>query len=63
MSDVIYTSHVHIERIGEHSAATLPELDEPVLFGMHGPLASHYGLDPAEPRAATLDYIVAAAGG
>jgi hypothetical protein len=43
--------------------AHLPAEAAPVLFGVHGAIARHYGLDPAtikEPRAATIDYVIAA---
>lgn len=38
---------------------------EPVAFGVHGAIARHYvrDLNIIEPHAATLEYIVAAAGG
>jgi hypothetical protein len=43
----------------------LPAESEPVIFGVHGAVAEHYRVSPtiAEPRATTLDYIVAAAAG
>jgi len=66
MSDVAYESRVSIRRLGGPlRAATLPAEPEPVLFGIHGAIAAHYGLDPAgiEPHATTIDYVVAAAGG
>jgi hypothetical protein len=37
-----------------------------VIFSVHGAIAKHYGIDEkdlGEPHAATLDYVVAAAGG
>jgi hypothetical protein len=36
-----------------------------VLFGVHGAIAEHYGVDMATiaPHATTIDYVVAAAGG
>jgi len=36
-----------------------------VLFGVHGAIAEHYGVDMTkiEPHATTIDYVVAAAGG
>jgi hypothetical protein len=36
-----------------------------VAFGVHSEVAEHYGVDPERfpPRATTLDYVVAAAGG
>lgn len=66
MSEVVYISEVRVER-KEKSVrlAWLPGESEPVAFGVHGAIAKHYGRDPSaiEPHAATLDYIVAAAGG
>jgi hypothetical protein len=45
--------------------AWLPGETEPVTFGVHGAIANHYKVPPDAfpPRAATLDYIVAAAAG
>jgi len=66
MGDVIYTSRVRIERVrGPLRRAFLPVEPVPVLFGVHGAVAEHYGVDIAEhdPHATTLDYIVAATGG
>jgi hypothetical protein len=66
MSDVIYVSNVRIERkTGPWRLAYLPAETEPVSFGVHGQVAKHYGVSPdvSEPRATTLDYVVAAAGG
>ena len=67
MSDVVYVSKVRIERkIGPLRIAYLPGESQPVIFSVHGAIARHYGV-PAdqlpEPHAATLDYVVAAAGG
>ena len=64
--DVIYTSKVRIERIkGPQRRVYLPMLDEPFLFGVHSEVAEYYNVDPDihEPRATTLDYLVAAAAG
>lgn len=66
MSDVIYTSVLRIDHLGVPcNQAILPAETEPVLFGVHGAIAEHYRISPdmAKPRAATLDYIVASAGG
>ena len=67
MSDqIIYTSKVKIERVkGPLRRAYLPQLSEPILFGVHSEIAEHYGVDPNvhEPHAATLDYVVASAAG
>ncbi len=66
MGNVTYTSRVRIERVrGPLRRAFLPAEQAPVLFGVHGAVAEHYGVNIAEhePHATTLDYIVAAAGG
>lgn len=66
MSDITYVSKVRIERqVGPLRLAYLPAESKPVLFGVHGAIAKHYGVSPevSEPHATTLDYIVAAAGG
>jgi len=67
MSDVVYTSKVHIERIkGPLRIARLPGESQPVVFSVHGAIAEHYKVDPAsltESHAATLDYVVAATAG
>ena len=66
MADVTYVSNVRIERLaGPLRLAYLPAESKPVVFGVHGAVAKHYGVSPevSEPHATTLDYIVAAAGG
>lgn len=67
MSDVVYTSKVHIERVkGPLRIARLPGESQPVVFSVHGAIAEHYRVDPAaltESHAATLDYVVAATAG
>ncbi|MDA2924827.1 hypothetical protein MYX65_09270 [Acidobacteria bacterium AH-259-L09] len=66
MADLVYTSKIRIERqSGPMRLAYLPAESEPVPFGVHGPIAEHYGLKPEQyaPHATTLDYVVAAAGG
>jgi hypothetical protein len=66
MGEVAYRSHVTVTRDrGPLRSAILPAKPEPVLFGVHGAVAEHYGVDPDhyEPRTTTLDYLVAAAAG
>lgn len=65
MSDVVYRSQVRIERVaGPLRRAHLPAEAQPVLFGVHGAVATHYKAPPdAEPHATTLDYVVAATAG
>jgi hypothetical protein len=66
LGDVVYTSAVRVERVrGPLRRAFLPAEREPVLFGVHGTVAQHYGVSMTdhEPHATTLDYVVAAAAG
>jgi hypothetical protein len=64
MSQPTYLYEGKIERgQGAIRLAQLPAESAPVPFGVHGAIASHYGLDPRqikEPRAATIDYVIAA---
>jgi len=64
--DVAYVSRVELDPVkGKIRQARIPAEDSPVLFGVHGEVAEHYGVAPGEeePHATTLDYVVAAAGG
>ncbi len=66
MAEVKYVSRVEVEPVeGKVRRAFVPGEEEPVLFGVHGEVAEHYGVSPGdeEPHASTLDYVVAAAGG
>lgn len=67
MSNIVYVSNVRIERrAGPLRVAHLPGEAQPVIFSVHGAIAEHYKVDAAkigESHAATLDYVVAAAGG
>jgi hypothetical protein len=64
MSEVAYTADVRIERLkGPVRRAFLPATPEPVMFGVHGAIAEHYGVEPETEHATTLDHVVAAAGG
>jgi hypothetical protein len=66
MAEVVYRSHVRIERVkGPVRRAFLPAEPAPVIFGVHGAVAEHYKVPPQvlEPHATTLDYIVAATAG
>ena len=67
MSDqIVYTSQISIERIkGPYRRAYLPATKEPVHLGVHSEIAEHYKVSPevSEPRATTLDYVIASAGG
>ena len=66
MSEVAYVSRVRVELVrGRVRRAYLPVQEEPVLFGVHSEVAEHYGVsaEEVEPHDATLDYLVAAAGG
>lgn len=66
MGEPAYVSDVRIERReGPIREAFLPAEERPVIFGVHGAVAAHYGVqaDDSPPHATTLDYVVAAAGG
>ena len=66
MLGTVYRSEVRIERVkGPVRRAYLPAETHPVVFGVHGEVARHYRVAPDafEPRATTLDYVVAAAAG
>jgi hypothetical protein len=66
MTEPSYVSTVRIERLGgPQRLAYLPAESEPIAFGVHAEVAEHYGVPPGKypPRATTLDYVVAAAGG
>ncbi len=66
MAEVTYVSRVKVEPANMDGnklrRGYLPIEEEPVLFGAHDEIAEYYGVSPDEPRAATLDYLVAAAG-
>jgi len=45
--NVVYTSNVKIERVkGPLRRAFLPQVESPVMFGVHSEIAEHYGVDP-----------------
>lgn len=65
VAEPTYVYEGRIERgSGAIRMAQLPSETAPVYFGVHGAIAQHYGLDPRsikEPRATTIDYVIAAA--
>jgi hypothetical protein len=66
MAETTYTSRVRVLRErGPLRRAWLPAEEEPIVFGVHGEVAEHYGVAPdtLPARATTLDYVVAAAAG
>ena len=66
MSQPTYVSEVRIERRGGPiREAILPGEEQPVVYGVHGAIAEHYGVDPEQfpPRATTIDHVIAAAAG
>ena len=64
---VVYVSNSRLERKkGPLRVANLPGEANPVVFSVHDEIARHYGVDEKslrESHAATIDYVVAAAGG
>jgi hypothetical protein len=64
MTESLYSSRVRIRKLeGPHRLAWIEPFEEPIEFGVHGPIAEFYGAATAEPIPTTLDYVVAAAGG
>lgn len=66
MGDVAYVSRVRVVRTeGRRRRVEIPGADEPLVIGVHGGIAAHYGVEPGtEPeRPATLDLLVGAAAG
>lgn len=63
MSDIAYVSDVRVERLdGPVRAAHLPGEEQPILYGMHGAIAEHYGMEPGSSpsHASTIDHLVGA---
>lgn len=66
MADIVYVSESRIERRGGRKrAAYLPAESDPTIYGVHGAVAEHYGVDEHdfEAHATTIDHVVAAAAG
>lgn len=66
MADVVYTSNVRVERLpgpGSLREAYLPGEPDPVVYGMHGAIAEHYGHTGGDfqTHASTIDHLVGAA--
>ena len=64
MGDIAYVSDVRVERLGGPlRAAHLPGEEQPVVYGVHGAIAAHYGRQPGEfpDHASTIDHLVGAA--
>lgn len=64
MPEPSYRSHVRIEKLeGPHRKAWVQPFDEPMEFGVHSEIADFYGATTEQELPATLDHVVAAAGG
>jgi hypothetical protein len=67
MSEIVYISKSRIERKrGPVRIAHLPGEPQPVVFSVHGAIAKHYKVDPAnltESHASTIDYVISATAG
>lgn len=67
MGEVQYVSKSRIERRkGPLRYAYVAGEATPVVFSVHGAIAAHYGVNPAdlgESHATTIDYLIAAVGG
>ena len=63
MPEPLYVSHAHIDVVGPlQRRADLP-LGATAEFGVHGPIAELFHLNPEPPLPLPVDYIVAATGG
>lgn len=62
---VVYTARARVERFKDGTRRLELPVGETALVGSHDEIAEHYKreLGTFEPHAATLDYVVAAAGG
>jgi hypothetical protein len=67
MSNAVYVSKSRIERRqGPLRIAHLPGESQPVIYSVHGAIAQHYKVDPAnlkESHSSTLDYVISATAG
>jgi hypothetical protein len=71
MGDVVYVSKSHIERRqGPLRIAHLPGESQPVIYpviySVHGAIATHYKVEPAmlkESHSSTIDYFISATAG
>jgi hypothetical protein len=67
MGDVVYVSKSSIERRqGPLRIAYLPGESQPVIYSVHGAIATHYKIDPGtlkESHSSTLDYFISATAG
>ncbi len=66
MAELLHTSRVKIEKEPGNSKIKRAQIEgfpDVLRMGVHGGIARFFKISPDEPRAATLDYIVAAVGG
>jgi len=67
MGEVIYVSKSRLARKeGPLRVAHLPGESQPVLYSVHGAIAQHYKVDPAnlkESHSSTIDYVISATAG
>ncbi len=60
----VHTSHIRIYKDeGPVRRAYIEGFEEPAIFGVHSNIKDFYGVEPEVEYPATLDYIVASAGG
>jgi uncharacterized OsmC-like protein len=59
-----YVSEIEIQKLHGHDRRAILPGGETVVYGVHGRIAEHYGVDLAviDPRPSTLDHVVAATG-
>ena len=62
--ELVHTSHITIHKDkGPVRRAYIEGFEAPTIFGVHTNIKDFYGLEPEEEHPATLDYIIAGAGG
>ncbi len=64
MGKVLHTSNIKvIKEDGPVRKGFIEEFDEPVMYGVHGKIASFYGVTPEVEYPSTLDHIISAVAG
>ncbi|MCP4298811.1 MAG: hypothetical protein GY786_24790 [Proteobacteria bacterium] len=64
MGEILHTSHIKIVRDkGPVRRAYIENFSEPVMFGVHGKIASFYNIEPEVEIPSTLDHIISGVGG
>jgi phage shock protein PspC (stress-responsive transcriptional regulator) len=62
MGDIIHRSRMHVDLEPERVRRAVIEgfEDQPVVYGVRGGVAEHYGVEPEVERPLTLDHVATA---